>query len=412
MTEGHIDNLQWLIATGARVEHFYRNHRTAYCALVALGSFLLDFILLRMFLGIPAFNIRTLVCPAAGLAPVLGVFFGIPGIVGCSAAAALSDIVSGTTPFTWLLRLGTNTAYIASFYIIWFAVYRESKTPFARLNTAGKIAVYMGISFAVALIAVITKCMEDEILTQALPTMRYVTLALNDFVFLVYLGMPLLILLNRLPLFPVAPKRVRHRMETGEIEQYQKMPKMNLTQRMIIAGLAASIAIIGVLNFLYFIPYPFYQDYNEIMPDAISGAYALSVIFTFIIFVPTVLGLQYLETHYTRPIERVTRALEGFVDGVRSGRPVDANIDLSGTKPLNEVYDLVRATGQVKSDLVEHIDRLATVSAERERVATELDVARRIQMSVIPHDFSAWRKSCGLDIYGFMYPAREVGGDF
>ena len=401
-----------LFRASSRLERLSEEAPIRYGILVALASFVLDFVLLRAFLAIPAFNIGTLVCPAGGVGPVLGLFFGVPGIAGCATAAALSDLISGAEPLTWLLRLVTNTAYIASFRAIWFAWCGASADPAPRLNNAEKNARYMVISLAVALVAVITKCYEDEVIRGALPLMRYVTLALNNFVFLIYLGMPLLIGLNRLPFYPVLPARVRARMRSGEIEPYRKLLRMNLTQRMIIAGLVATVAIIGILNFLYFIPYPFYQDYNEIMPDAISGAYALSVIFTFIIFVPTVLGLKYLETHYTRPIERVTRALEEFNGRVRTGHVANAEVDMAGTKPLNEVLDLVRATEQVQSDLVDHIDRLATVSAERERVATELDVARRIQMSVIPHDFDAWRASCSLDIYGFMYPAREVGGDF
>ena len=403
---------RWLVRASARLKRLSTENPVKYGALVALASFIVDFALLRIFIGIPAFNIRTLVCPAGGVGPVLGLFFGVPGIAGCAAAAALSDIVAGSEPFAWLLRLVTNTVYIASLRVLWFAVYRGSAEPYPRLNNAQKIAGYMGMSFAVALIAVVTKGCEDEILGGALPVMRYVTLALNNFVFLIYLGMPLLVAFNRLPFYPVLPASVRARIAAGETEPYRKTPKMNLTQRMIIAGLAATVAVIGVLNFLYFIPYPFYQDYNEIMPDAISGGYALSVIFTFIIFVPTVLGLQYLETHYTRPVERVTRALEAFNERVREGHVVDAQVDMAGTKPLNEVLDLVRATEQVQADLVDHIERLAAVSAERERVSTELDVARRIQMSVVPHDFDAWRASCGLDIYGFMFPAREVGGDF
>ena len=403
---------RWLVRASARMERLSAEQPLRYGVAVAVASFAIDFLLLRLFLGIPAFNIRTLVCPAGGVGPVLGLFFGVPGIVGCSAAAALSDVLSGADSIAWMLRLVTNTIYIASFRLIWFAVYHEGDQLHPRLDNAQKIAGYIGISLGVAFIAVVTKGCEDEILGGTLPVMRYVTLALNDFVFLVYLGMPLLIGLNRLPFYPVLPAWVRKRIAQGEVPPYRKLPRMNLTQRMIIAGLAATVAIIGVLNFLYFIPYPFYQDYNEIMPDAISGAYALSVIFTFIIFVPTVLGLQYLETHCTRPISLVTQALGTFNERVREGHVVDVQMDMAGTKPLNEVSDLVQATEQVQADLVDHIERLAVVSAERERVNTELDVARRIQMSVVPHDFDAWRASCGLDIYGFMHPAREVGGDF
>jgi serine phosphatase RsbU (regulator of sigma subunit) len=52
--------------------------------------------------------------------------------------------------------------------------------------------------------------------------------------------------------------------------------------------------------------------------------------------------------------------------------------------------------------------RLAKMKAEQERIESELRIARDIQMSMVPSTFPN-RK--GLDMYAFMAPAREVGGD-
>ena len=46
--------------------------------------------------------------------------------------------------------------------------------------------------------------------------------------------------------------------------------------------------------------------------------------------------------------------------------------------------------------------------AERERIESELRIARDIQMSMVPHNFPQLK---GLDLYASMTPAREVGGD-
>jgi serine phosphatase RsbU (regulator of sigma subunit) len=51
---------------------------------------------------------------------------------------------------------------------------------------------------------------------------------------------------------------------------------------------------------------------------------------------------------------------------------------------------------------------LAAVSAQKERIESELRIARDIQMSMVPSDFPQYE---GLDIYAQMVPAREVGGD-
>ena len=50
--------------------------------------------------------------------------------------------------------------------------------------------------------------------------------------------------------------------------------------------------------------------------------------------------------------------------------------------------------------------------AEKERVNTELDMARKIQKSVLPGVFPAFPDRQEFDIYAKMEPAKAVGGDF
>ena len=50
--------------------------------------------------------------------------------------------------------------------------------------------------------------------------------------------------------------------------------------------------------------------------------------------------------------------------------------------------------------------------AERERLIGELQMANRIQSSMLPHDFPPFPERTEFDLYAVMNPAREVGGDF
>jgi serine phosphatase RsbU (regulator of sigma subunit) len=52
--------------------------------------------------------------------------------------------------------------------------------------------------------------------------------------------------------------------------------------------------------------------------------------------------------------------------------------------------------------------RLAKVNAAKERMESELNIARDIQMSMVPSRFPEYE---GLDMYATMIPAKEVGGD-
>lgn len=52
--------------------------------------------------------------------------------------------------------------------------------------------------------------------------------------------------------------------------------------------------------------------------------------------------------------------------------------------------------------------RMAKMKADQERIEGELNIARNIQMSMVPSTFPEHE---GLDIYASMTPAKEVGGD-
>ena len=53
-------------------------------------------------------------------------------------------------------------------------------------------------------------------------------------------------------------------------------------------------------------------------------------------------------------------------------------------------------------------DQFEETTAVKERIQSELRIARDIQMSMVPHEFPQLK---GLDMYGSMMPAKEVGGD-
>ena len=408
---------------------------------------LLYFVVLHGFRLVPSFNEGTLLSPAEGFGPVLGLFFGMPGIAGCTFGSLVSDALCGyREPGALVLRTVIEAIYLGFPYVLWYFFLRCNPAPRPVLDSAHKLGVYLVISVMTSLAAIILNALVDTVTARVGSLMHYTILSLNDFTFLVYLGMPLLIAPSQSPLPSRRPQLLYRLFERFDEESVpapvvsgasvsmdapapddasaptdapavvgaydpRDRAHMNLTQRMVIAGVLGAVAVTIVLNVFYFIPYPFYQDYHEIMPDAISGAYALSAIFAALIFVPTAVALQFLETHYTGPIERVTDALSVFLDRLREGRRVQAHIDTEGVTPLNEVLDLVQAAERMQVSLADHIDQLSAALKEQERVSAELDIARRIQMSVIPHEFSRFA-ALGLDVYGFMRPAREVGGDF
>jgi sigma-B regulation protein RsbU (phosphoserine phosphatase) len=78
----------------------------------------------------------------------------------------------------------------------------------------------------------------------------------------------------------------------------------------------------------------------------------------------------------------------------------------------DEIGDLAGAFNSMTISLEKYIRDLTAVTAEKQRIGAELDVARQIQSSMLPCIFPAFPDRCEFDIYATMNPAKEVGGDF
>ncbi|MBQ9023315.1 MAG: SpoIIE family protein phosphatase [Eubacterium sp.] len=78
----------------------------------------------------------------------------------------------------------------------------------------------------------------------------------------------------------------------------------------------------------------------------------------------------------------------------------------------DEIENLSLIMRDMEADLNDYVANLTTVTAEKERISTELDVAGQIQEGMIPHIYPAFPDRPEFDIYALMHPAKEVGGDF
>lgn len=107
-----------------------------------------------------------------------------------------------------------------------------------------------------------------------------------------------------------------------------------------------------------------------------------------------------------KPILTVTEEAKRFAETNESSD------NLLGIKQKDEIGVLARAVGKMEKDIVEYTQNLTAITAEKERVNTELSVATRIQANMLPSIFPAFPDRREFDIYATMNPAKEVGGDF
>lgn len=95
-----------------------------------------------------------------------------------------------------------------------------------------------------------------------------------------------------------------------------------------------------------------------------------------------------------------------------------ANNDAQLTETLDQVQtgdelqELAQSVSTMEHDIIQYIAHVQQVTAEKERIGAELDIATHIQSSMLPCIFPAFPDRKEFDIYASMNPAKEVGGDF
>lgn len=106
----------------------------------------------------------------------------------------------------------------------------------------------------------------------------------------------------------------------------------------------------------------------------------------------------------TRPLRMLARATQVISTG-----NLDAEFPL--IKSRDEVGNLSESFITMKDSLKRYIKDLTETTAAKERIESELKIAREIQMSIIPKIFPPFPDRPEFDIYAFIEPAKEVGGD-
>ncbi len=153
-----------------------------------------------------------------------------------------------------------------------------------------------------------------------------------------------------------------------------------------------------------------------VMGITMNRLYVITAKFMLIAFVVTAVVILLTSIMYyffvrrilVRPLKKLHGAVGSLVsDDMEKIKEFNVNI-----KSKDELGDLADAFRHMVQQLNEHIDNITRMTAEKERIGAELDVATHIQKSMLPCDFPAFPERSEIDIYATMDPAKEVGGDF
>ena len=112
------------------------------------------------------------------------------------------------------------------------------------------------------------------------------------------------------------------------------------------------------------------------------------------------------------PINKIAEAAQEYVNDRRKGIKDVDHFSALDIRTGDEIENLSRIMEDMEHDLTEYEENLTKITAEKERISTELSLATRIQAHMLPHIYPAFPDRTEFDIYASMDPAKEVGGDF
>lgn len=110
-----------------------------------------------------------------------------------------------------------------------------------------------------------------------------------------------------------------------------------------------------------------------------------------------------------KPLKKVQKSIRSYKDSKDSAAVAT---DLSEVKQNNEIGHLAADVKDLSKEIDDYLEKIRTITADRERLDAELSLGAEIQSSMLPHEFPPFPDKKEFDLYASMEPAREVGGDF
>ena len=144
---------------------------------------------------------------------------------------------------------------------------------------------------------------------------------------------------------------------------------------------------------------------NEIKSQVINGIFMFVLLQMVLAFALYILVYVYA----VRPVEHIQKNVWSYREEKDSRKVLE---DLSKIKIRNELGALSADISDMVVSIDNYVDEIQDITAEKEKISAELNVANKLQAEMLPSDFPAFPDRKEFDLYATMDPAKEVGGDF
>lgn len=130
-----------------------------------------------------------------------------------------------------------------------------------------------------------------------------------------------------------------------------------------------------------------------------------------ILIVLVCIGLFLLTVIVSKIISRQIIPLRHFAGSAREIAKGNFSNQLPVIKREDELKDLHDSFEYMQRKLTLYIEDLKQTAIAKEKIESELRIAREIQMGMIPKIFPPFPNLVEIDLYATLQPAKEVGGD-
>ena len=404
----------------------------------------------------------TEVRPASVFPIVCGLLFGMPGALGAAVGNFLGDIYSGYSMIFCVAGFLAQFLYGFLPYKLWYAPpFGHKRAPVVvSLSAAGLVGKYMAIVFvdSILMTCYLSLLMEYFGIGSEY-TVATLMMLLNNIVFGIVLGIPFVIAADAVHV----PKNLPGCMKSNKWRMYLSDVALVVSVLVLVVffALHGSVDVKPVAWIVYLLAYIYVSKPTDVVDESWGkndrftlnekmvlmfmllsllsalfvgvGVYAectrqgnmarvdlwnrvyLYVAFDIVIFNGMALTLLlYIQKNITKPVERMSEAAVDYLkeEGESAGDEQAGKVFANYEYLNSEVGELATSLLQMVRNTEVYIDNLVTLTAEKERIGAELNVATQIQADMLPGIFPAFPDRTEFDIYASMSPAKEVGGDF
>ena len=335
----------------------------------------------------------------AALPLLFSISFGFAGVFGCAIANLIMDIGCGYTASIFIPGFCIQLIYGYLPAALWNWLRRNDENKF-RLDKIYKTVQYMLIVIGDSILsAMLIVTLLHFVYGNDIFSLLAANIFFNQFITMIVMGIPYLI---------VCSVRIQKKKQKLASKNEKQVLTLSINERFILVFLAISIffsIIMGISNYNN-IAIKFGSDNLHLWSYVY---FYIGGVLNFCIWISLVF-LLYIEKKITQPIEQMSKIAKII------GRNTDIDTKVENilrrcqkfTNDSSEIGRLARSYKEMASELKDYETNLTTITAEKQKVKTELTIATAIQLSSLPKLISSNK----FTLYAKMITALEVGGDF